>query len=77
MLARSVGDWTPENDDLLISTIKCTACGKTWVDREDFDGLPEEERPSKRTAEGGIVCSNCGTFAVWEWGVTKVGQRQG
>lgn len=77
MLARRVGDWTPENDDLLISTIKCKACGKTWVDREDFDGLPEEERPRKRTAEGRIVCSNCGAFAVWEWGVTKIKRRQG
>jgi DNA-directed RNA polymerase subunit RPC12/RpoP len=66
--------WTPDNDDLLIPTIKCTACGKTWIDRED---VPEGEGAVTTTAEGHYVCSNCGARAVWEVGVQKIERRQG
>jgi transcription elongation factor Elf1 len=63
------------DDALLIGTIKCKACGKTWIDREYEPG---DISPAKRNPEGFIVCSNCGVRnAVWEIGVEKIERRQG
>jgi|GEM_PF-6839552 len=78
MLARNVSGGPPEDDDdLLISTLKCTACGKTWVLTEDVEDRPEDERPSKRDASGHYVCSNCGAKSIWQAGLTKIQRRQG
>ena len=65
-----------ENDDLMISTIKCTHCGKTWLVTEEIDGRLEADGPSKRTSTT-IVCANCGASAVWEIGIAKIERRQG
>src|SRR5205814_10040494 len=56
-------------DDLFVTTLKCTSCGKTWLDRET---APGDISPSRRSPEGWIVCSNCGARNVtWEIGWRK------
>jgi hypothetical protein len=69
--------YVPDDDRLMVSTLKCTSCGRKWLLTEDVDGRDEGESPSKRTPEGRIVCSNCGAMSVWEAGIEKIERRQG
>ena len=58
-------------EDVMLTTVTCNACGRTWVATENDD-----DPSSKRTSKG-IVCANCGEADVWHVGVTKIEPRQG
>jgi hypothetical protein len=72
-----VENWKPEHAELLVSTVKCGSCGKTWLSREEVDDGHQGDSAAIRDDEGVYVCSNCGARAVWELGVRTIPGQQG